>query len=80
MRFVVTATRRVSGSRAAMALSPDGQHLAPLITIDDKGRTQLWVRSMNSEIAQRVAESRWRHVSILVTGWSIDRGSSQTVD
>ena len=37
-----------------MALSPDGQHLA-LVTIDDQRRTQLWVRSISSEVAQRVA-------------------------
>ena len=37
-----------------MALSPDGQRLA-LVTIDEKRRTQLWLRSMSSEVAERVA-------------------------
>ena len=37
-----------------MALSPDGQRLA-LVTLDEKNRTQLWLRSMSSEVAERVA-------------------------
>ena len=53
MRFVVPPPEDFS-FRGMMALSPDGQRLA-LVTIDDKRRTQLWVRSMSSEVAQRVA-------------------------
>ena len=53
MRFVVLPPEDLS-FRGMMALSPDGQRLA-LVTIDDKRRTQLWVRSMSSEVAQRVA-------------------------
>ena len=47
-----STTRRTSDFQGMMAISPDGQHLA-LVTIDDKRRTQLWVRSMSSEVAQR---------------------------
>ena len=36
-----------------MALSPDGARLA-VVTRDKKGRLQLWVRSMSSEIAELV--------------------------
>jgi eukaryotic-like serine/threonine-protein kinase len=53
VRFVVTPPEDFS-FRGMMALSPDGQRLA-LVTIDDKRRTQLWVRSMSSEVPQRVA-------------------------
>jgi hypothetical protein len=53
VRFVVAPPDDFS-FRGMMALSPDGQRLA-LVTIDDKRRTQLWVRSMSSEVAQRVA-------------------------
>ncbi len=53
VRFVVPPPEDFSFS-GMMALSPDGQRLA-LVTTDDKRRTQLWMRSMSSEVAQRVA-------------------------
>ena len=53
VRFVVPPPEDVS-FQGMMALSPDGQRLA-LVTTDEKRRTQLWVRSMSSEVAQRVA-------------------------
>jgi len=53
VRFVVPPPDDVS-FQGAMALSPDGRHLA-LVTIDDKRRTQLWLRSMSSDVAQHVA-------------------------
>ena len=53
LRFVVLPPDDFS-FRGMMALSPDGHRLA-LVTIDDQRRTQLWVRSMSSEVAQRVA-------------------------
>ncbi len=53
VRFVVPPPEGFS-FQGMMALSPDGQRLA-LVTIDDKRRTQLWVRSMGSEVVQRVA-------------------------
>ena len=49
VRFIVPPPEDLS-FRGMMALSPDGQRLA-LVTIDDKRRTQLWVRSMSSEVA-----------------------------
>ena len=71
VRFVVQPPEDFS-FQGMMALSPDGQRLA-LVTIDEKRRTQLWVRSMSSEVAQRVAGADGVTYPILVTGWSIDR-------
>ncbi len=53
VRFVVTPPGDLS-FWPTMALSPDGQRLA-LVTFDEKRQTQLWLRSMNSEVAERVA-------------------------
>ena len=53
VRFIVPPPADFS-FRGMMALSPDGRHLA-LVTVDDQRRTQLWVRSMSSEVAERVA-------------------------
>jgi len=53
VRFVVPPPEDAR-FQGMMALSPDGKHLA-LVTIDEKRRTQLWLRSMRSEVAQRVA-------------------------
>jgi hypothetical protein len=52
VRFVVLPPDNVT-FQGAMALSPDGKHLA-VVTVDDKRRTQLWLRSMGSEVALRV--------------------------
>ena len=55
VRFIVPPPEDLN-FRGMMALSPDGQRLA-LVTIDDKRRTQLWVRLMSSEVART---RRWR--------------------
>ena len=52
VRFIVPPPEDLS-FRGMMALSPDGQRLA-VVTRDNKGRMQLWVRSMSSEIAELV--------------------------
>jgi Tol biopolymer transport system component len=55
VRFVVAPPDDLS-FWPTMALSPDGQRLA-LVTIDEKLHTQLWLRSMASEVVERVAGS-----------------------
>jgi serine/threonine protein kinase len=63
VRFIVPPPEGLS-FRGMMALSPDGSRLA-LVTINDNRRTQLWVRSMSSEVAQldqlKYIANRWPH-------------------
>ena len=59
-------------SSAQLALSPNGRHLA-FVATPTRGRSQIWLRPLDSVIAERSSRHRRRDVPLLVAGQPLHR-------